>query len=98
MLAARPKGLPPEGLADLLRRLHQVSSKADAGQAEVIAEAERTGAAEKQGFRSTTEWLAAMSGEPVRSVRSQVAVAEALEQMPETREAFAAGEVSASPG
>jgi hypothetical protein len=96
VLAARPKGLPPEGLADLLRRLHQVSSKADAGQAEVIAEAERTHAAEKQGFRSITEWLGAVTGEPVQIARSQVAVAEALGQMPETRKAFANGDMSAS--
>ncbi len=62
----------------------------------MIAEAERTHAAEKQGFRSTTEWLAAVTGEPVQVARSQVAVAEALEQMPETRKAFAAGDMSVS--
>jgi len=88
--------LPPAGLADLLRRLGQVRSRADAHRAEAIAEAERTGAARKEGFRSTTEWLAAISGEPVPVCRSQIAVASALEAMPETKKAFAAGEVSES--
>jgi len=96
VLAARAEGLPPAGLADLLRRLGQVRSRADAHRATVIAEAERTDAARKEGFRTTTEWLAALTGESVPVARSQVAVAEALEEMPATREAFAAGEVSES--
>ena len=60
----------------------------------MIAEAERTHAAAQQGFQSTSEWLAAVTGEPVPVVRSQVAVAVALEAMPETAQAFAAGELS----
>ena len=62
----------------------------------MIAEAERVDAARKEGFRTTTEWLAVLSGEPVPTCRSQVAVASALGGMPATREAFAAGEVSES--
>jgi hypothetical protein len=96
VLSASPQGLPPAALADLLRRLGQVGSRADAHRAETIAEAERTDAAKREGFRSTTEWLAVLTGEPVPVVRSQVAVAEALKQMPETKKAFAAGEVSES--
>jgi hypothetical protein len=96
LLATPPEGLPPAVLGDLLLRAGRVSSRTDAFRARVIAEAERTDAARKQGFRSTTEWLAALTGEPVPLVRSQVAVAEALQQMPETRKAFAAGEVSES--
>jgi hypothetical protein len=83
-------------LGDLLRRLGRVRSRADAHRAEAIAEAERTEAARQQGFRSTTEWLAALTGESVPVARSQVAVASALEEMPATRGAFAAGEVSES--
>ena len=91
MLSARPEGLPPAGLADLLCRVGRVRSRADAHRAAAIAEAERTDAARKEGFPSTCVWLAALSGEPVPVCRSQIAVAEALGQMPETREAFGAG-------
>ena len=57
----------------------------------MIAEAERIEAARREGFSSTSVWLAALSGEPVPVCRSQVAVASALEEMPGTREAFASG-------
>ena len=83
-------------LGDLLRRAGRVSSRTDAFRARVIAEAERTHAAAKEGFRSTTEWLATITGEPIPVAAGQVAVAEALEQMPETRRAFSTGEVSQS--
>ena len=62
----------------------------------LVAVAEKRGLARKQGYPSTTEWLMALSGEPASICRSKVAVAEALAQMPATREAFAAGELSES--
>ena len=65
VLQSRPEGLPPSGLADGLRRIARVSARADARRAEWLAEAERTNAAQQDGFRSTTEWLAVLSGEPV---------------------------------
>jgi hypothetical protein len=79
-----------------LRRVGQVSSQTDAFRARVIAEAERIHAPQREGFRSLTEWLVALTGEPVPVVRSQVTVAQALEQMPQTKKAFSAGEVSQS--
>jgi hypothetical protein len=96
VLAARPQGLPPARLADLLRRISRLSARADACRAECIAEAERTGAARREGYGSTTAWLMAVEGEPARVCRSQVAVAAALREMPDTKAAFAAGEVSES--
>ena len=95
-LAEKPDGRSPADLAEGLRRIGRLSARADARRAAWLAEAERTDAARKQGYRSTTVWLAALSGEPVPVVRSQIAVAEALKEMPATREAFAAGEVSES--
>ena len=91
-----PDGLPPAGLAEGLRRIGRLSARADARRAVWLAEAERSDAARKQGYRSTTEWLAALSGEPVPVVRSQIATASALGEMPATREAFAAGDLSES--
>ena len=94
VLAVRPQGLPPAGLGDLLRRVARLSARTDALRAECIAEAERTEAARRQGFESTTAWLMSLSKEPAAVCRSQVAVAASLEEMPETKAAFAAGEVS----
>jgi len=62
----------------------------------LVAVAEKRGLARKQGYPTTTEWLMALSGEPAAACRSKVAVAEALEQMPETKKAFAAGDLSES--
>ena len=45
---------------------------------------------------TTTAWLMALSGEQAAVCRSQIAVASSLEGMPETKKAFAAGEVSES--
>jgi hypothetical protein len=95
-LAERPQGRSPAGLAEGLRRIARVSARADARRAAWIAEAERTDAARQQGYRTTTEWLAALTGEPVPVARSQIAMASALEEMPATREAFAAGELNES--
>jgi hypothetical protein len=96
VLASRAAGRSPAALAGLLRRVGQVVSRAEAVRAEAIAEAERTDAARQEGFTSTTAWLIAVSGEPAPICRSQIAVADALQVMPETRTALAAGEVSAS--
>jgi hypothetical protein len=96
VLAERPQGRPPAGLADLVRQVARLSARTDAFRAEVIAEAERTGAARQEGFPSTTAWLVSLSGEQAAVCRSQIAVAEALEVMPETKKAFASGELSQS--
>jgi hypothetical protein len=63
---------------------------------ELAAEAERREIARREGFGSTTAWLVSLSGEPAAVCRSQIAVASSLEVMPETRKAFAAGELSES--
>ena len=83
-------------MADGLRRLGQLAARADACRAEFIAEADRTDAARREGYGSTTAWLMALSGEQAAVCRSQIAVASALEEMPETKKAFAAGELSQS--
>ena len=94
MVLPAPKGLSNGGLADEVRRARREGSRWDAREAALIAEAEERQVARQEGYVSTTAWLAAVSGEPVPVCRSQVAVATALEAMPETRQAFAAGELS----
>jgi hypothetical protein len=86
----------PSELGELLREIGRVSARVDARRAEAIAEAERVQAARVEGFTSTTAWLAVVSGEPAPICRSQIAVAAALEAMPETRQAFQAGELPES--
>jgi hypothetical protein len=76
-LSERPEGRSPAALGDGLQRLARLQSRTDAHYAAWVAEAERTEAARKQGYRSTTEWLMALSGEPASTCRSQVAMAEA---------------------
>lgn len=91
-----PAGLSDEGLADEMRRALRESHRWEARRAELLAEAERRGVARREGYVSTTAWLMALSGDPAAVCRSRVAVAQALQRMPETRHAFASGEVSES--
>ena len=67
-----------------------------ARRAEFLEQVERRDVARQEGFGSTTAWLMALSGEPAAVCRSQIAVAESLQEMPQTKKAFAAGEVSVS--
>jgi hypothetical protein len=96
VLAERPQGLSAAELADGLRRLARLSARVEACRAEFIAEAEHCGAARQEGYFSTTAWLMALSGDPAAVCRSRVAVATSLEDMPHTKAAFVAGEVSES--
>jgi hypothetical protein len=96
VLSEQPQGLSPAGLADGLRRLARLAARVEASRAAFIAEAERSAAAHQEGYPSTTAWLMALSGDPAAVCRSRVAVAASLEDMPKTKAAFAAGEVSES--
>jgi len=91
-----PKSLSDDGLVTELGRAQQQRRRWEAHEAGLITEAERRGLPRRRGFGSTTAWLTAISGEPGSVCRRQVAVASALENMPATREAFCAGEVSES--
>ncbi|MBN2112825.1 MAG: hypothetical protein JW785_01720, partial [Acidimicrobiia bacterium] len=53
VLAERPEGRSPEGLGEGLCRLARLRARTDASYAVWIAEAQRTHAAETQGFGST---------------------------------------------
>jgi hypothetical protein len=88
------RGLADAELAEGLGQLGRLASRVEARRAEFLAEADRRGVARRQGFPSTTAWLMALSGDPAAVCRSRLAVAASLREMPETRAAFAAGEVS----
>jgi hypothetical protein len=89
-------GLPDHGVTGELVTALGEARRWNARVTGLVAVAEKRGLARKQGYQSTTEWLMALSGDPASVCRSKVAVAEALEEMPATREAFAAGRVSES--
>ena len=89
-------GLSDSGLADEYRRAHRERCRWDAREVELAAEAERREIARREGFGSTTAWLMSLSGEQAAVCRSQIAVASSLEHMPETKKAFASGELSES--
>jgi hypothetical protein len=97
VLFASPADSMPDGeVEEGLRGLECLARRVDARRAELIAVADDRGIPAKRGFGSTTAWLMALSGEPAAVCRSRVGVATALEEMPETRKAFASGEVSES--
>ena len=82
-------GTPASNLADGVRQLDSLEAQVVARRAEYLAQVERAEVARQEGFGSTTSWLMAVSGDPAPVCRSRLAVAAALEEMPETREAFA---------
>jgi len=90
------EGMAAAGLADGVRQLDSLEAQVVARRAEYLAQAERAGVARQGGYGSTTGWLMAVSGDPAAVCRSRLAVATALEEMPETKAAFASGEVSES--
>lgn len=75
-------------------RRHIASLEAEA--ARLIAEAERQGVPEAEGFGSTVAWLVDLTGEPPYVCRAQVALARSLRHMPLTMEAFSSGRPSVS--
>jgi hypothetical protein len=88
--------LSDAGLADELRRVQREASRLEARRAELIVGAARRGLPARQGFGSTTAWLVALSGDPAAVCRSRLGVAESLREMPETKAAFAAGDLPES--
>jgi len=93
LFASSPAGLSDAELAGGLQALGRLASRVEARRAEFIAEADRPGVACRHGFATTTAWLISLSGDPAAVCRSRLAVARSLQEMPQTRAAFTAGEV-----
>lgn len=77
-----------------LQRLRRLIARAEARAARVVAAAHSRGLPQDQRFGSPTAWLIAVTGEPPAVCRSRVRVALALRHMPQTAQAFAAGDLS----
>ncbi len=96
LFVSPPGGLSDAELAEGLQALGRLAARVEACRAEFIAEADRRGVARCHGFATTTAWLISLSGDPAAVCRSRLAVATSLKEMPQTRTAFAAGEVPES--
>ena len=91
-----PDGLLDESLTGELVTALREARRWNARVTGLVSLADKRGLARRQGYRSTTEWLMALSGEPAAACRTKIAMAEALEEMPQARAAFAAGDLSES--
>ncbi|MFH2072045.1 MAG: DUF222 domain-containing protein, partial [Actinomycetota bacterium] len=83
-----------DALEEELRRVGLEITRLEAARARLIAQAERSGVPQRNGFGSTTGWLIALSGDPHGVCRSRAHTARALVHMPRVRQAFAAGVLS----
>ncbi len=89
-----PSRLSDGGLVEELLTVRRRVAALEARSAALLAEVERRGIPQEEGFGSATGWLVALTGDPPPVCRSRVAVARALRRMPAAREAFATGELS----
>jgi hypothetical protein len=81
------------------RELVAVADQLERGMArllELVAEFDRLSGARMMGFRGTAEWLAWRCHLDARTARERVRVARRLAELPETRFAFACGQLSYS--
>lgn len=81
-------------MGESLAFLTRARARLEAAEAELIAEAERSGLPQREGFGSTTAWLIARSGDPHGVCRERVQMARALRHMPRVRRAFIDGELT----
>ncbi len=75
-------------------RLRRVIERLECAWLASVREAERSGEWQADGFVSTAAWLRAQCNLTPESARASVRLARALESLPVTSEAFAAGEIS----
>jgi hypothetical protein len=86
--------VPASRVADELRLSRRAAAQANARTVELIASGLRLGIPQTEGFGSATAWVMAITGDPPAVCRTLVREAQALQHMPETRQAFAAGDLS----
>jgi 5-methylcytosine-specific restriction endonuclease McrA len=95
--APDPDGAPRRSaISEELGRTRRRIAGLEAHAARLVAQAERQGVPEAEGFGSTVAWLIDLTGEPPYVCRAQVALARSLRHMPLTMEAFSSGRLSVS--
>lgn len=87
--------LDGEGLGELLRSLTRAEARIAALRLQVLAEAERTKAAESVGAASTGAWAARLANADQATAQRQVGLAHDLDRRPAARTALADGAISA---
>lgn len=87
--------VPVEELPGVMIELERIRARLDAARLEVAGRLEHTGAATTMGWASTKDFLTAVSGGRKGAGGGLVRLAEALRELPETRQGLADGWLSA---
>ncbi len=96
LLALDPDTLDDDELADAVVELHRQQSRLAAATIRLTAALDTRGGWTADGSRSCGAWLARRCRLPVGQARAEVRLGRRLGTMPETRQAFGAGDVTAS--
>ena len=94
--AERLPDLPDDRIEEDFAQLHRVAELLEIERLRRLAEIERRGIHQRDGHLSTVSWLATRHKVAWGIAREQVRVARALDEMPETRRALGAGDLSMS--
>ncbi|MGH8994377.1 MAG: HNH endonuclease signature motif containing protein [Acidimicrobiia bacterium] len=94
LVAFDPKRFTGEDCAALAEGLAATEKACAAARARAAARAAECGAHRQKGFADAADWLARTSGTSMTEAKATLATAKALEDMPDTRAAAAAGELS----
>jgi hypothetical protein len=91
-----PSRLSDEEAGAGFAQLQRISEMVEAKRLRWLADQDRRASFRRDGYLSSAEWLADRFGLARGTAKQQVRVATALEEMPDARDAFQAGEVSSS--
>jgi uncharacterized protein DUF222/HNH endonuclease len=96
LAAGDPKRWPDEDLERGIVALQRVTDRVTVERLRLIAEMNRRKSFARDGYVSASTWLADRNRTTFGAAKRDVAMASALEEMPETREALERGEVSSA--
>ncbi|MGH2670041.1 MAG: hypothetical protein ACRDH5_13175, partial [bacterium] len=94
LVSFQPEVYSGEDCATLVERLAAVEKVSAAARVRAAARAAECGAHRSKGFADAADWLARTSGTSTVEAKTALATTTALENMPDTRAAVAAGELS----
>jgi len=89
-----PSALPDEAASEGFACLQRISEAVEAKRLRWLADQDRRASYRADGYLSAAAWLADRFGVAAGTAKREVGVAQALEEMPDVREAFLAGELA----
>jgi hypothetical protein len=90
-----PSALPEDQASAGFAQLQRISEMVEAKRLRWLADQDRRASYRRDGYLSAATWLADRFKVPAGSAKEQLRVAQALEEMPEVRESFSQGSVTA---